>query len=154
MKWIVGAALTLGIPCAWAQEAAPMPETDSGSMPGMAPQTGGGMGSMKPGSRGMSSTSMQGGSAPSNARDPNAYSDGYGFGPIPPPRMADERNFRSLLVDRFEGVRVRDDSFLAYDLQGWYGRTYDRAVLKAEGQVDNGGLQALRAREGAKRRGE
>jgi copper resistance protein B len=39
------------------------------------------------------SMSMQGGSAPPDARDPHAYSDGYDFGPIPRPRMGDEDNF-------------------------------------------------------------
>lgn len=84
---------------------------------------------------------MQGGSAPADARDPSAYSDGYGFGPIPRPRFADEHNFASLLVDRLEWVQTSDITATAYDLQAWYGRDYDRAVLKAEGDVDDGELQ-------------
>jgi copper resistance protein B len=83
---------------------------------------------------------MQGGSAPSDARDPHAYSGGQDFGPIPRPRLADEHNFGSLLIDRLEYAESNDNSFSAYDLQGWFGRDYDRAVLKAEGEVDDGEL--------------
>ncbi len=84
---------------------------------------------------------MQGGSAPADARDPHAYSNGYDFGPIPRPRFADEQNFASLLVDRLEAVRNDGDTATAYDLQAWYGRDYDRIVLKAEGEINNGKLE-------------
>ncbi len=87
----------------------------------------------------------QGGSAPANARDPHAYSGGYsiesGKYALPGPRilkLADEYNFASLLVDRLETVRASDNSSITYGLQAWYGRDYDRLVLKAEGNVDNG----------------
>jgi len=78
-------------------------------------------------------------------RDPSAYNDGYDFGPIPRPRMADEHRFGSLLMDRLEWVHTSDATATAYDLQAWYGRDYDRAVLKAEGDVDNGEVQEGRA---------
>jgi copper resistance protein B len=78
-------------------------------------------------------------------RDPNAYSDGYDFGPIPRPRFADEHNFASLLVDRMEWVHTSNNTATAYDLQAWYGRDYNRAVLKAEGDVDNSKVQEGRA---------
>jgi copper resistance protein B len=84
--------------------------------------------------------SMQGGSAPPDARDPHAYSGGYSFGPERL-RLADEHNFGSLLMDRFEAVRSDGDTSVAYDLQAWYGRTYDRAVLKADGEYDDGGFE-------------
>jgi len=89
----------------------------------------------------MAPGSMQGRSPPLDARDPHAYSDGYDFGAIPRPRFADEHRFASLLVDRLEWVHTSDATAAAYDLQAWYGRDYDRAVLKAEGEVDNGKLQ-------------
>ncbi len=79
---------------------------------------------------------MQGGSAPPGARDPNAYSDGYGFGPYRP-HLADSRSLGSLLMDRLETARGDHNSFTAYDLQGWHGRTYNRAVVKAEGDIDS-----------------
>jgi len=79
-----------------------------------------------------------------SARDPHAYADGYDFGPIPRPRFADELSFGSLLVDRLEWVHTSDLTSTAYDLQAWYGRDFNRAVLKAEGDVDNGILQEAR----------
>ncbi len=119
------AAMAIGGSPVWAQESAPqagevetMPAMDHGS--------------------------MQGGSPPPDARDPHAYSGGYDFGPIPRPRMMDEHRLGSLLVDRLERARTRDNSSTEYDLQAWYGRTYDRAVLKAEGEGDGGKPQDAR----------
>lgn len=76
-----------------------------------------------------------------NDRDPHAYSDGYDFGPIARPRLADEKSFGALWVNRLESVHSDDNTWTTYDLQGWYGRNYDRAILKAEGDVDNGTLE-------------
>lgn len=96
----------------------------------------------------MQQGSMQGGEAPADARDPHAYSGGYTLdsGPyaLPGPRqlrLGDEHSIGSLLVDRLETVRTSDNTSTAYDLQAWYGRDYDRAVLKAEGDYDNGELE-------------
>jgi copper resistance protein B len=96
----------------------------------------GGMPGMN-GASAMDMGSMQGGSAPPDARDPHAYSGGYSFGPDRL-RLADEHGFGSLLMDRFEAVRSDGNTSVAYDLQAWYGRTYDRVVLKAEGEYDDG----------------
>lgn len=93
---------------------------------------------------GMDMGAMQGGSAPPDARDPHAYAGGQGFGPIPRPRLGDEHNFGSLLFDRLERARTSEDSFTAFDVLAWYGRDYDRAVLKAEGDIDGGKLQEAR----------
>ncbi|MDO8703689.1 MAG: copper resistance protein B [Sulfuricaulis sp.] len=143
-KVIVVAVVTvLGISCAGAQEpAAARPEMDHskmdhGAMSGPAPDTGHDMGGMDHGS-------MQGGSPPPDARDPHAYSGGYDFGPISPPRMGDVHNFHGLMIDRLERIRTRDNSYTEYDLQAWFGRDYDRAVLKAEGEVDGGRLHDAR----------
>jgi len=93
---------------------------------------------------GMDSVSMQGGAAPADARDPHAYSDGYDFGPISRPRFADEYSFGSLLIDNLETVRSDNNDAAAYDVQAWYGRDYDRAVFKAEGDIDGGELEDAR----------
>lgn len=97
---------------------------------------------------GMTQARAQGGSAPADARDPHAYSGGYsiesGKYALPGPRilkLADEYNFASLLMDRLEMVRTSDNSLVTYDLQAWYGRDYDRLVIKAEGNVDNGKVE-------------
>ncbi len=92
------------------------------------------------GGKAMGEMSMQGGAAPADARSPD-YSEGFGFGNIPRPVLADEYNFASVIVNRFENVKSDDNSSITYDLQAWYGRDYDRAVLKAEGDYDNGQLQ-------------
>lgn len=76
-----------------------------------------------------------------DARDPHAYSGGYARGPL---HLADEHSAGSLLVDRLESVSARDNVSTEYDLQAWYGRLYDRAVLKAEGEVDGGKLHDAR----------
>lgn len=87
---------------------------------------------------------MQGGTAPADARDPNAYSDGYGSGPLAPHQMGDQHHFGALLVDRLEAVHTNRNTSAAYDLKAWFGRDYDRAVFKAEGDVDQGKLQDAR----------
>jgi len=161
LTWLIGMLMGVSVFSAWAengsiQSDAPMGNgMDEMPMQGMdhatkselekvegmnektAPMSGMDMG-------GMVSGAMQGGSAPADARDPHAYSDGYDFGPIPRPRFADEHRFASLLVDRLEWVHTSDTTATTYDLQAWYGRDYDRAVLKAEGDVDGGKLQEAR----------
>ncbi len=125
VNWIAAAVLAFGLVPAGAQE----PAQRTGATEGMP---------------GMDHGAMQGGSAPPDARDPHAYSGGYTLDPARPLRMADEHNFGSLLVDQLERVRTRDNSSTAYDLQAWFGRDYDRAVLKAEGEVDGGRLEDAR----------
>lgn len=88
--------------------------------------------------------SMQGGSPPSDARDPHAYSDGLVFRPDRELKLADEMSFGMLLVDRLESVHTRDKTAGAYDLMARYGRDYDRVVLKAEGEADDGRLEHAR----------
>ena len=91
---------------------------------------------------------MQGGSAPSDARDPHAYSDGQtltsGDYVLPGPRllhMADEHNFAGILVDRLERVDTSGPNSTAYDLMAWYGRDYNKLVIKSEGDVFSGTLE-------------
>lgn len=93
----------------------------------------------------------QGGSAPPDARDPHAWSGGYTLdsGPYALPgrrqlRLADEHNFGALLVDRLERVHTNNGNATAYDVQAWFGRDYDRLVLKAEGDIANDKLQDAR----------
>ena len=95
---------------------------------------------------------MQGGDAPPDARDPHGYSGSYTLdsGPyaLAGPRqlrLSDEHNFGALLVDRLERSSMRHDGYAtAYDAQAWFGRDYDRLVLKAEGAVAGGKLQEAR----------
>jgi copper resistance protein B len=79
---------------------------------------------------------MQGGPAPPDARNPHAYSEGLDFGPSKL-ELADTRNMAALLADNLEAIRTGGNTSVPFDLQAWYGRTYNRAVLKAEGDIDS-----------------
>ncbi len=90
----------------------------------------------------MSAMSMQGGSPPANARDPHAYAGGTTLdsGPYLLPgvsrlHLADEHVFGVVAVDRLEAVESDQGDHGVYELQSWYGTTYERLVLKAEGEV-------------------
>ncbi|MGV8934039.1 MAG: copper resistance protein B [Gallionellaceae bacterium] len=88
---------------------------------------------------------MQGGSAPANARDPHAYSGGYDFGPIERPHMADEAIMSGVNINRLERTQTRDNTYYnAYELQGWVGKDYERMVVKAEGEIDEGKIHEAR----------
>jgi copper resistance protein B len=102
-------------------------------------------GSMDHGSMGTTEGSMPAESDAVELRDPHAYSDGFDFGPIPRPRLADEHHFGALRIDRLENVQSKDGSELAYDLQGRIGRDYDGLLLKVEGEVDGGELHDSRS---------
>jgi copper resistance protein B len=97
----------------------------------------------------------QGGSAPADARDPHAYSNGYeihsGKYVVPSVHslhLADQHNFGSLRVDRLERAYANDDNssnLTAYDVQAWFGRDIDKLVVKAEGSHAQGHLQDARS---------
>lgn len=88
---------------------------------------------------------MQGGSAPANARDPHAYSGGYHMGMSSEMKMADEAVMAGVMINRLERIQARDHTYFnAYDLQGRVGKDYDRLVVKAEGEVDEGKIHDAR----------
>jgi copper resistance protein B len=90
------------------------------------------------------SMSLQRDSAPLEPRDPHAYSEGYDFGPFPRPQMGDEEYWGSLLVDRLESITTRDDTFMTYDWQAWFGQSDDRVVARAEGAIEEGAFKDAR----------
>lgn len=157
MSIIAASLLALGITSSFAMAADPhsghsMTPADADTAPASdtpmkeaqaAPGSGMSMGAMDHGEM-----NMQGGSAPADARDPHAYSGGYKLGEgkyaLAGPRqlrLADEHAFGTLLVDRFERVYGRDDSWTAFDTQAWFGRDYDRLVLKLEGDYAGGRIE-------------
>lgn len=77
-------------------------------------------------------------------RDPHAYAEGEDFGPLGRPRLADEKNFGAVLIERLEAVDTDENGWAAFDAQAWYGRTYDRANIQLEGEVDSGEIHELR----------
>jgi copper resistance protein B len=83
--------------------------------------------------------------APSDARDPDAYAEGVGFTRgAARPQFADQERFGSVLVDNLEVSSVAGETIVPYDLEAWFGRTYDRVVLKAEGELESGDLAEAR----------
>lgn len=137
VNWVAAAALAFGMVPVWAQEtpAVDHSKMDHGTAP---PATDTGAGNA------MDMGAMQGGSAPPDARDPHAWSGGYTLDPARPLRMGDEHNFHSIMIDRLEAVRTRDRTSSDYELQAWFGRDYNRAVLKAEGEVFDGRVEEAR----------
>ncbi|WP_300453912.1 copper resistance protein B [Accumulibacter sp.] len=95
---------------------------------------------------------MPGGPPPADARDPHAYANGQQLGAgdyavpgVPRLTLADEHFFASLRAETFERRFTRNgDDSTAYDLQGWVGTTFDRAVVKAEGDIGRGKLEDAR----------
>ena len=124
------------------ESGAAMPGMDHGNQPASKPDAGGmDHGEMK----------MQGGPAPADARDPHVYSGGFtrGAGTYALPasqrlNLADEHKFWGARVDRLERSYARDGNSTAYDTQGWFGRDYNRLVIKAEGEVAHGKLEEAR----------
>ncbi len=88
--------------------------------------------------------SMQGGAAPADARDPDAYADGERHGPMPGMDMADDATFSRLLLDRFEAFRRPGENGQAIDAQAWFGGDRNKVWLKAEGERGAGRLGATR----------
>ena len=94
---------------------------------------------------------MQGGSAPADARDPHAYSDGYqlgvgqyALGGHRSLHMMDEHPFGSVLIDRLEWAHGNGSNAAAYEAQAWFGGTYNRLVIKAEGEAAQGRVHDAR----------
>lgn len=79
--------------------------------------------------------------APSDLRDPHAYSGGYDYSQFPMRHENHHVNSRLVRADRFEIVRADRNTFALYDLQAMYGGSYDWATLKAEGDIDNSELE-------------
>jgi len=93
----------------------------------------------------MDMSSMQGGRAPPDARDPD-YSDGQTMSPMPgmAESMDDEANFGKLLVDQFEYSHADASNGIALDAQAYYGSDVNKLWLKANGERSAGRLRALR----------
>jgi copper resistance protein B len=77
-------------------------------------------------------------------RDPHAYTDGQDFSGLSKPKMGDEDFLGSIIVDRLEGVNSRDDFSMTYDWQAWYGQDYNKLVVRAEGEIDQGTFKNAR----------
>ena len=88
----------------------------------------------------------QSGDAPKDARDPHAYSAGttltegpYTLGEEHRLTLADEHSFYTLLGNRLEYNEQANAG--VFDFQAWYGTTFDRLVIKTEGDISEGNLE-------------
>ena len=95
----------------------------------------------------MKASSMQGGAAPKDARDPNEYSGGYEYRHMAGWEETDEIALVKIMVDQFEyrDNESKNKNTLRWDMQGWYGRDYNKFWFKFEGEdevsSDNGNLE-------------
>lgn len=78
-------------------------------------------------------------------RDPDAYAEGVGFGPLPRVAMGDQHLFGGVLLNRLEGQWHHDGPPVwLYDLQAWYGRSFGRLLLRSEGEFTGSELDMTR----------
>lgn len=82
----------------------------------------------------MKSGSMQGGSAPADARDPNAHSGGYEYRHMAGWEDTDEITIRKIIIDQIEYQGNDGNDTLGWDMQGWKGTDYKKIWLKFEGE--------------------
>lgn len=97
--------------------------------------------------KGMSESAMgpmQGGRAPPDARDPDAYAEGMPKMVMPGMDMADDARFGRVLVNELEYARGRGERGQNLNLEAWYGGDYNKLWLKAEGERRGGQLDAFR----------
>lgn len=66
------------------------------------------------------------------------------FDHLPKAHMGDEDILASISVDRLEMANVRDNLSMTYDWQAWLGKDYDRLVVRAEGEIDQGHFKNAR----------
>lgn len=81
----------------------------------------------------MKAGAMQGGSAPADARDPNANSGGYEYRGMGGWEDTDEISIRKIIVDQLEYRSNNGSDTLRWDLQGWQGTDYKKFWFKFEG---------------------
>jgi copper resistance protein B len=84
--------------------------------------------------------SMQGGRAPPDARDPNAYSDGYSYTDMPGFEQSDRIRFGTIRADEFEGLSGNQGEGFAWSLQANYGDDHNKVWFRTQGLKDSGPL--------------
>lgn len=95
-------------------------------------------------SDGMRMGPMQGGSAPPDARDPDAYAEGTRHANLPGSAMHDDAHFGRVVLDKFEYAKGDGEQGLNIDGEAWYGGDYNKLWLNFEGERRDGRLQSAR----------
>ncbi len=80
----------------------------------------------------------------SAVRDPHAYAEGNGLAPRGHDDMGDQTLLAALIADRFESSTANGQTALLYDWQAWWGKTYDKLLLRAEGEISAGQFKDAR----------
>jgi copper resistance protein B len=112
----------------------PAPEAPMKGMDmGTAPPAGGSMGKMDTGS-------MQGGKAPPNARDPDAYADGYTYTGMPGIEQSDHIKVAKVLVDELEFLSGNEGNGVNWTAEGNYGGDRDKLWVRTQGQKIPGAI--------------
>ena len=93
--------------------------------------------------QGMNMSLMQGGSASADARSAD-YSDGNRTGPMTGMDMPDDPLLGMVLLDQLEYAHSAHDNSEFIDGQAWYGKSFEKLWVKAEGEVSGGRLSDLR----------
>ena len=88
----------------------------------------------------MDMASMQGGVAPSDARDPNAYADGYEYTNMPGMEQSDQIAVSKMFPEQLEFVRGDDGDGFAWDVQTSYGGDEQKLWLRTEGSAAGGSV--------------
>ena len=76
---------------------------------------------------------MQGGRPPPDARDPDAYADGYEYTNMPGMESTDRIAFGTVLADELEFLSGNDGEGYAWSLQGNYGDDRNKLWLRTQG---------------------
>ena len=94
----------------------------------------------------MDMSSMQGGRAPPDARDPD-YSDGQTMSTMPgmATSMNDDTRFGKVLIDQLEYVHNADANGTALDAQAYYGSDANKLWLKLDAERSGGHLRDTRS---------
>jgi copper resistance protein B len=77
---------------------------------------------------------MQGGRAPPDARDPDAYAEGYAYTGMRGMEQADHINVAKVLVDELEFLSGNEGSGVNWTAEGTYGGDQDKLWVRTQGQ--------------------
>lgn len=91
---------------------------------------------------------MQGGRAPPDARDPNAYAEGYEYTGMPGMEQSDQIAVRMVFPEELEFVQGDDGDGFAWDVQTSYGGDDQKLWLRTEGTARDGSVEANTSGEG------
>ncbi len=82
----------------------------------------------------MGTGSMQGGKAPPNARDPDAFAEGYAYTDMPGLEQADHIKVTKVLVDELEFLSGNEGNGVNWTAEGNYGGDQDKLWVRTQGQ--------------------